>query len=214
MKPKNPLFWIVAIIGLLLDHVTKQWALQTLVDQSMTIIPGVLNFTFAINEGAAFGAFKDNGGWLKWLSLVISIGLFLYGWLVRLPNRWEAAGYGFILSGALGNGIERLLKGHVVDFLSVFPSINLPFFNHPFPIFNVADICINLGILCLLIVAIKEEPAVKTTQSAESPEGVPPRESQAQDFRLRSQSRPSQSRRSWFRRGQLSAKRIKRSRLR
>lgn len=165
MKPKNPLFWTVAIAGLVLDYLTKQWALDSLVDQGMTVIPGVLNFTFAINEGAAFGLFKENGGWLKWLSLAISIGLFLYGWLVRLPNRWEAAGYGFILSGALGNGIERLFKGHVVDFLSVFPTINLPVLNHPFPIFNIADVCINLGILCLLVVALKEEPPAESKRS-------------------------------------------------
>ncbi|MGD1897606.1 MAG: signal peptidase II [Phormidesmis sp.] len=157
MKPKNALFWLAAIVGIILDYLTKAWVVENFdLQESVTIISGVLNFTYVINEGAAFSLFSENGDWLKWLSLLVSAGLALYGWFARIPNRWEAAGYGFILGGAFGNGIERFAQGYVVDFLAIFPSVDLPILNHPFPIFNVADIWINLGILCLLAVAFQE----------------------------------------------------------
>ena len=76
---------------------------------------------------------------------LVSLVLVFIGLRFQLAHRWEQAGYGFILSGALGNGIDRFFNGEVVDFLD-FRLIR-------FPIFNVADICINIGIACLLIAA-------------------------------------------------------------
>lgn len=148
IKPKNGLFWLVAIIGVILDQLSKYWVVQNFdLGESIPILPGVFLFTYVTNPGAAWSLFSDGGEWLKWLSMIVSAGLALYGWFARLPNRWEAAGYGFILSGAFGNGIDRVLFGEVVDFLHVFPVTR-------FPIFNLADVWINVGILCLLTVAI------------------------------------------------------------
>ena len=148
MKPKNGLFWLVAIVGVVLDQLTKQWVAGSFdLTESITIIPGVLNFTYVTNPGAAWSLFSENGEWLRWLSMGVSLALALYGWFAHLPNRWEQAGYGFILSGAFGNGIDRLLFGEVVDFLQVFPATG-------FPVFNLADIWINIGIICLLGIAI------------------------------------------------------------
>lgn len=148
MKPKNGLFWLVAIVGVILDQLSKFWVVQNFeLGESIPILPGVLLFTYVTNPGAAWSLFSDSGEWLKWLSMAVSAGLALYGWFVRLPNRWESAGYGFILSGAFGNGIDRVLFGEVVDFFHVFPVTR-------FPIFNLADVWINVGILCLLFVAI------------------------------------------------------------
>jgi signal peptidase II len=114
---------------------------------SLPIWPGVFYFTYVTNSGAAFSLFSNNGEWLKWLSMGVSLGLIGLGLKARLPYRWEQVGYGFILSGALGNGIDRLLSGEVIDFLD-FRLIR-------FPIFNVADVCINIGIICLLIAALQ-----------------------------------------------------------
>ncbi len=148
MRPKNGLFWLIAIAGVILDQLTKYWVVQTFdLGESVTVIPGVLNFTYVTNPGAAWSLFSENGEWLRWLSILVSLALAIYGWVVRLPNRWEQAGYGFILSGAFGNGIDRLLAGEVVDFLQAFPITG-------FPIFNLADIWINVGIICLLVIAI------------------------------------------------------------
>jgi signal peptidase II len=69
------------------------------------------------------------------------------GLITRLRDRWEQVGYGLILSGAMGNGLDRLLAGEVIDFLD-FRLIR-------FPIFNIADVCINIGIICLLVATFR-----------------------------------------------------------
>ena len=149
MKPKNRLFWLIAIIGIGLDYLTKQWTVQTFrVGESVTIIPGILNFTHVKNPGAAWGLFSDHPELLLSLSIIASVALAICGWTMRL-TRWEQMGYGFLFSGAFGNGIERLLAGEVVDFLQVFPVTR-------FPIFNLADVWINCGIACFILAAISE----------------------------------------------------------
>ncbi|MGB5972270.1 MAG: signal peptidase II [Nodosilinea sp.] len=151
MRVRNRWFWIAAGVGLVLDQLTKMWVAQTFElttpPDSMPLWPGVFHFTYVTNSGAAFSLFSNNGEWLKWLSLAVSLGLVALGLKARLPDRWEQVGYGLILSGALGNGVDRLLAGKVIDFLD-FRLIR-------FPIFNVADVCINIGIACLLVAALK-----------------------------------------------------------
>ncbi|WP_008310908.1 signal peptidase II [Leptolyngbya sp. PCC 6406] len=151
MRLRNQLFWVAAIAGLVLDQLTKFWVVQTfeltVPPETLPLWPGVFHLTYVTNSGAAFSLFSDNGEWLRWLSLLASLGLIALGTLAALPNRWEQAGYGFILSGAAGNGIDRFLAGEVVDFLD-FRLIQ-------FPIFNVADVCINIGIVCLIIAAFR-----------------------------------------------------------
>ena len=152
MQVRNRWFWIAAGVGLVLDQLTKFWVAQTFElttpPDSLAIWPGVFYFTYVTNSGAAFSLFSNNGEWLKWLSMAVSLGLIVLGIKARLPNYWEQVGYGFILSGALGNGIDRLLAGEVIDFLD-FRLIR-------FPIFNIADVCINIGIVCLLVAALRE----------------------------------------------------------
>jgi signal peptidase II len=154
MRLKNRYFWVAAIIGLVLDQLTKLWVVNTfeltVPPETIPLWPGVFHFTYVTNTGAAFSLFSENGEWLRWLSLIVSLALMGVGLVVRLPNRWEQVGYGFILSGALGNGIDRFLNGEVVDFFD-FRLIR-------FPIFNVADVCINIGIACLIIAAFKAVP--------------------------------------------------------
>lgn len=154
---RNRWFWLVAIAGIVLDQGTKLWVVQTMeLTRPPVTIPlwsGVFHLTYVTNTGAAFSLFSDNGEWLRWLSLLASLGLIALGALVSLPNRWEQVGYGCILSGAVGNGIDRFLAGEVVDFLD-FRLIQ-------FPIFNVADICINVGILCLLVATFRPQPPQK-----------------------------------------------------
>jgi signal peptidase II len=145
---RNRLFWIAAAAGVALDRATKLWVLNALPLQdpptSVPILRDIFHFTYVVNTGAAFSSFQGQGaGWLRWLSLLVSLGLIALAiGTPRLP-RWEAVGYGLILSGALGNGIDRFAFGHVIDFLDV-RLIN-------FPIFNVADVLINVGLVCLFV---------------------------------------------------------------
>lgn len=147
---KNRFFWLVAIVGLLLDRLTKLWVVKTLaLSQTIPLLSGIFHFTYVINKGAAFSLFQGSV-WLRWLSLAVSLGLMALAWFGPRLERWEQLGYGFILSGALGNGIDRFVLGHVVDFL------DLRLIN--FPVFNLADAFINVGIVCLLIAAFRKAP--------------------------------------------------------
>jgi signal peptidase II len=139
---KNQFFWIAAAVSLVADQLTKYWVRHTLVlDQSVPLIPGVFHFTHVINHGAAFSLFQGEG-WLRWLSLAVS--LFLVSVAIFGPKfeRLEQISYGMVLAGALGNGIERFVLGYVTDF------IDLRLIR--FAIFNWADVSINLGILAYL----------------------------------------------------------------
>jgi signal peptidase II len=144
---KNRGFWIAASAGLVADRVTKLWILQAFaLHQSVSVIPGILHWTYVVNTGAAFSIFSG-AVWLRWLSLVVSAGLTIAAiWGPRF-SRWEQIGYGLLLSGAFGNGIDRFMFGHVIDFIEV------KFIN--FAIFNLADVFINAGIVCLLIATFK-----------------------------------------------------------
>ncbi len=148
MKKKR-IFWTVALIGLILDQLTKYLVVINFADigDTLPLWENVFHFTYVINTGAAFSFFRGGVSWLRWLSLLVSLGLIAFAWYVPRINRIEQFGYGFILAGALGNGIDRFLFGYVVDFLD-FRLIE-------FPVFNLADVSINLGILCLLIASFK-----------------------------------------------------------
>jgi signal peptidase II len=147
MSLKNPLFWLAASTSLILDRLTKDWVVQnfrlTIPPDSLPLWPGVLHLTYVTNTGAAFSLFSQGGNWLRWLSLIVSLGLICLAWFGPRLNRWEQAGYGFLLGGALGNGIDRFSTGKVVDFLDLRLI--------QFPVFNLADVFINIGIACLLI---------------------------------------------------------------
>lgn len=145
--PKNRWFWIVALIGLIIDQLTKYWVIRTFsrVGETIPLISGVFHFTYVENSGAAFSFFSGGVSWLRWLSLLVSIALMALAWFGPRMKLTEQLGYGFILAGAFGNGIDRFLFGYVVDFLD-FRLIR-------FPVFNLADVCINIGIFLLLFAA-------------------------------------------------------------
>jgi signal peptidase II len=147
LKPflKQSLFWQVAIAGLILDQGSKQIIVQTFQQpgQSWHLWPGVLHLTYVLNTGAAFSSFRGGAGWLKWLSLGVSVMIIFFVSKSPKLSRLEQFAYGCILAGALGNGIDRFYLGYVIDFLD--------FYLIKFPVFNVADTLINVGIIGLLI---------------------------------------------------------------
>ncbi|HEY9623793.1 MAG TPA: signal peptidase II [Crinalium sp.] len=146
MTLKNQFFWIIALTGLALDQLSKYWIVQSMtLEQSIPLWSDVFHLTYVTNKGAAFSLFTGGVWWLRWLSLVVSLALMAIALLGPKLGRWEQAGYGFILAGALGNGLDRFLAGQVVDFLD-FRLIR-------FPVFNLADVFINIGIVCLLVAA-------------------------------------------------------------
>ncbi len=151
MRLKNRLLWTAAFIAFFLDQLTKYWVVRTFsLRQTQALISGVFHLTYVTNTGAAFSLFTGKVDLLRWLSLGVSLALIALSCFGPVLNRWDRLGYGLILGGAMGNGIDRFVLGHVVDFLD-FRLIN-------FPVFNLADAFINIGIICLLISTFQKTP--------------------------------------------------------
>jgi len=135
---------------ILLDQFSKFLVLSTLgFERSKNIIPNLLDFTLVKNKGAAFSLFTNSTNSLTFISIIAS--LLLITIILKSPPKsyWNCIGLAYLLGGTVGNGIDRLLKGYVLDFLELVP-IN-------FPIFNVADISINIAIICFIIDMIKNK---------------------------------------------------------
>ncbi|WP_341527154.1 signal peptidase II [Nostoc sp. UHCC 0302] len=151
MPLKNHLFWLAAFIAFFLDQLTKYWVVQTFsLGQTLPLLPKIFHLTYVTNTGAAFSLLSGKVEWLRWLSLGVSLVLITLALLGPVLNRWDQLGYGLILGGAMGNGIDRFALGYVVDFLD-FRLIN-------FAVFNVADSFISIGIICLLIASLQKTP--------------------------------------------------------
>ena len=143
-----------AIFIILLDQVSKFVVLSTLgFERSKNIIPNLLNFTLVKNKGAAFSLFSNSTNFLTITSVIVSIILITI--ILRYPPKsyWNFIGLAYLLGGTIGNGIDRLFKGYVLDFLDLVP-IN-------FPIFNVADVSINIAIVCFIIDITKDKSRIK-----------------------------------------------------
>jgi signal peptidase II len=142
-------FLLLSLLVLTLDQLSKAWVVDHLREQQVVEVWPVFNLTLAYNEGAAFSFLAGAGGWQQSLFIglasVISLGILL--WLWRLPpqRRLEAWALSLILGGALGNLVDRVSAGRVVDFLQWHWQA------HYFPAFNLADSAITLGVILLLL---------------------------------------------------------------
>lgn len=159
MKIRNYYFWVAGVTNIVIDILSKRAIVENLRIQrtSISIVPNLLNFTYIRNRGAGFSMLEGNP-LLPWLSLIVSAILIGIGITKIFGNIWEQLGFGLILAGAAGNGIDRLFfNGSVVDFIEL-PFLRFPAFNWAFPIFNWADVSINLGVICLLINMFLDRP--------------------------------------------------------
>ncbi|MBK8637075.1 MAG: lipoprotein signal peptidase [Chromatiaceae bacterium] len=148
--------WLwLSLLVVVLDQATK-WLAEALLlpFRPVTVMP-LLNFTLMYNEGAAFSFLSNAGGWQRWFftafALVMTIALVI--WLTRLAQgeRTTAAALALVIGGAIGNLIDRVLTGRVVDFIDFYVG------TWHWPAFNVADSAITLGIILLLVTGFREE---------------------------------------------------------
>ena len=153
--------WL-ALSGLVLslDAWTKALALRHLdLHQPVPGIDGLLNWTLVYNPGAAFSFLSDASGWQRWFfaafALVMTIALVI--WLVRLAKHEgvTATALALVIGGAIGNLIDRVLTGRVVDFIDFYVG------TWHWPAFNVADSAITLGVILLLVTSFREELSKK-----------------------------------------------------
>ena len=144
-------FWVSAVV-LILDQCSKLLADAMLVMHQPVHVFPMFALTKAYNTGAAFSFLADGSGWQRWffVALTLVISAFLLGWLRRLgPHDGAmAAALALILGGAIGNLIDRVVYGHVIDFLDVY------YGEWHYPTFNIADSAIFLGACVLVIDAL------------------------------------------------------------
>ena len=148
--------WLpLTVVMIVLDQVTKWLIVQHFsYGERLNLLP-VLDLTLAYNPGAAWSFLAAESGWQRWMftGLSIAVSIALVVWLRRLKARSQgllACALSLILAGALGNVIDRIRFGHVIDFILVYWD------EHVFPIFNVADSAITIGAALLLLDALLE----------------------------------------------------------
>jgi len=150
-QSQSAAIWLVlSVVLVLADQGTKAMIVDRFVEfESITLTP-FLDFMRLHNEGVAFSMFADSSGWPRWVFSLLGLGVsgFIAAWLWRLPRRGQlllAAGLACIIGGALGNVVDRILRGHVIDFIRVH------YADWYFPAFNVADSAITVGAICMLL---------------------------------------------------------------
>ncbi len=140
--------YILSTLVILLDYLTKAWAVSVLHPYEPQSVFSVMNWTLAFNTGSAFSLFAQAGPWHQWVLGGFSalMSLIIIFWMTRVTvKKIEFYGLSLILGGAIGNLIDRLHYGYVIDFIDVF------YKSYHWPVFNVADSGICLGAALLII---------------------------------------------------------------
>jgi signal peptidase II len=144
MKRLRNLAYTSAVMVLVLDQLSKALAVANLpLGSSSAFLPGLLSLQLVRNSGAAFSLFSGNPQLLGLVSLLVSIAVAVWIQKQGQMTLTRSLGVGLLLGGALGNGLDRWRLGYVVDFLALVPV--------SFPVFNLADVAINLAVLCFAI---------------------------------------------------------------
>ena len=144
MRRLRNLAYTSAVMVLVLDQLSKTLAVANLpLGSSSAFLPGLLSLQLVRNSGAAFSLFSGNPQLLGLVSLLVSIAVAVWIQKQGRMTLTRSLGVGLLLGGALGNGLDRWRLGYVVDFLALVPV--------SFPVFNLADVAINLAVLCFAI---------------------------------------------------------------
>lgn len=136
---------IIIIIAVCIDQIVKFVIIKNLYNSSITILNGILNFTYVENTGGAYGIGNGN------IMMFIIINIIIIALIIKfvISNKKEIynrtlVSLGLIIAGGIGNLIDRIFRGFVVDYIDFSPLVK-------FPVFNIADICVVLGILIIII---------------------------------------------------------------
>lgn len=158
--------WIwIAVVVVILDQLTKYIASTSLeIYQPVAVMP-MFNWTLMHNTGAAFSFLANENGWQRWFFAVIAVvvSVVIVLWIKRLEQheKWQAAALALILGGAIGNVIDRIWLGYVVDFIDVY------YESSHWPAFNVADSAIFIGVAMIIIESIREYWAERQNSKSE-----------------------------------------------
>ena len=150
-------YLFITILVIVFDQASK-WLMMSWLSlyETVAVMP-YFNLTMAHNEGAAFSFLAQAGGWQRWffIGLALIISVLLLVWLAKLKptEKLEAISLSLILGGAIGNVIDRISYGYVVDFIDLYIGQN------HWPVFNIADSAICIGAILLIADSFKSETA-------------------------------------------------------
>lgn len=165
MTPRYTLFASLTVAGLLLDQATKVFIDRSMqLFDSIPLLSNFVNITYVRNRGAAFSFLSDASWRLPFfiaVSLVASIAILVAFHKLRDDQKWAQTSLAMIFSGAVGNLIDRVRLGEVIDFLDVH------WYRHHWPAFNVADSLICVGVFLLAVDMLMEEKRLKKISDQE-----------------------------------------------
>ncbi len=146
----NALIWLwLSFLVIFLDQATKLWIDAHLQFNDPMVILPFFNLRLLYNEGAAWSILATAGGWQRWFlaTLAIAVSIVIIIWLSRVKRQqyWLASALALIIGGAIGNIIDRIIYGYVIDFIDIY------YQTWHWPTFNLADSAISIGVVMLLI---------------------------------------------------------------
>lgn len=151
---KTLVYFLIAIICLVPAALLRHTALLNLLEEDISVIPSVLEFTLVKNSGAAFGILAGNTKLLAVFTIIIILAIAVYVVVCRDKIRWlELVSLALICGGGVFNLYERLAYGYVIDYINI----------QILPVFNFADMCVTSGCI-LLIIAVLFEPKKQTNE--------------------------------------------------
>ena len=162
---KNYSYWIWLLVVfsiVLVDQYSKFLVVERLNLFDRIVLTSYLDLIRLHNSGAAFSLFASDSGWQRWPLILVSagVGAILIGWLIRNASRspvMQSSAFSMIAGGAIGNLIDRLNQGYVVDFIL----FHIGQWNYP--AFNVADSCITIGLILFLIETYRSSKQTEKT---------------------------------------------------
>ena len=144
------MIYIVIIIFLIIDIISKLIVSRVCtLNNSVSVINNFFSITYTHNYGGAWSLFSDSTILITVISIIVIIGIIIYLSKKKINNKIESLGYAFLLGGAIGNLIDRIIYGYVIDFL------DFNIFGYNFPIFNIADMGIVIGIFLIIVIGIR-----------------------------------------------------------
>ena len=153
----------LSVCVILLDQLAKQVVIARLaMHQAVDLVPG-LRLVCIYNKGAAFSFLSNEPGWQRWFFIMLAAAMtaLLSMWILRRTQQGLHGGaLGLVLGGALGNGIDRIVRGHVVDFIDFYVG------NWHWPAFNIADSAIVVGVGLLLWRGLDAAPRVTSAKGS------------------------------------------------
>jgi len=142
---------LIAITSLIPDQISKVLILKHIDEDTAVPVTPFMNLVLVWNKGISFGMFNNENSNFGWIFIVISVAMVLglTVWLLISKDKFTAISLGLIIGGAVGNIIDRVRLGAVVDFIDVFVS------KYHWPAFNIADSCIAIGACIMLFITLK-----------------------------------------------------------